>query len=1491
MKIRLIAILLAATFVALISFAAPDVAIPPTTIAATPTVAPSPAVVSPDMTNTGMTSIENDLTNLKLFGHDVFRVNVNSGAAAGNTVPIDYILGVGDTVSILVRGNDNTEYERTSATITPEGFVSLKLVGNVPLANLSLDNARAMLTSQYAKYYRAGQFAVTLEVVQRGTLAVNVVGEVVTPGQYNLPNLSTVFAALAVAGGPTDLGCIRQIRLSRVNEADKVIDAYDFLLQGKRVDLTLKNGDTIFIPMISEKAKLIAVGGEVRRPAKYELLNEETLGRALEIAGGVTPDSSGNARLKRVDKQTKNVTIVDLQIADNQGYILFDGDQITVRRVLTQINDAVSIKGAVNRPGSYSIKQADTVTKLLTMAGGPTADAYVEQAMITSLDIKTGERRQTAIDLRSILAGTEKDVKLVIGDVLQVYKRSELPTSLMDVVWAKGAFLQPGSYLFKPGMKVSDLVQLAFGTVSGAYLRQVQLSRYPAPNTAAIDGTVLRPSVIVIDLEKALAGDKTQNLELQVRDELQVYNSSELPPNLLDQVAIEGAVVRPKSYPYNTGMRVADLVDKAMGPMPDAYLKQAQIFRYPSTISISGAVNVDSLQRSVINVDLSQALMDRNSEQNVLLQPRDVFKVYGIGDLPTDMHDVVRVEGAVSKPASYPIKAGVTMRISDLIDTALGLRSDAYLNQALLYRYPAYTKGATDLNLSVITVDLSKALLPKNKNNDDINIVLKSRDLLKVLSRNDLNGGASDTVTVQGAVWLPGSFPLQTVPPMRVADLVLRGFGVTNDAYLPGTQLYRYPTPTIGDDANVLQPRIILINLAQALVPGNVTDNVLLQPRDVLKIPTRANYVSDLPDEVRIEGEVQAPGNKPYYNGMRVAELIGLAGGITVNAYMANVQIYHYVPGEVASMSTVDMTEILKYGIKENVPGNILLSPRDRVVIRSRADITDLVVHVVGEVNNPKTLPYFKKMKVSDAIFLAGGLKTNVALDHALIMRLNEKDMKEDMLDISLRGVMTHDPTQDIELLSNDRLVIYSQDYVGLKSSVTIDGAINSPGVYPYYGGMRVNNLIFLAKDLLQDSYPTRANLYRLLPDNTTTIIPVNLTLAREKPQGAENILMQPSDRLVVPKRSDMEESKIVKIDGFVRHAGSFSLSVGMKLSDVVSLAGGLKPEAEQKLYLNRVGKPVTEILVTTGANGEVVLNVDPFLQKNDLITVRENSGYMNMTQTVSVAGEVTHAGSFPAFNISRENPVTLKQLLTKDGMTGGLLPTAYPAGIVLYRSERAIRSDEQRLELAKILADMDKRMGLTPNGTGVKGGIETVTPQQANDQNVVNLTSSLAKVLTTDQNSKVVMIVSPRSMTDLVTRITIPINADEILLGKSDAQDIALQPDDIIYVPKRPTIVTVVGGVNMSGSVLYKEGEKMQYYIKGTGGVAIDGDDDRIMIMRMNGLVLTAKNAMTILPGDIIIVPTKFMTNTVKTQSEFENASRVVSQTVLSLLGIARLF
>lgn len=82
-----------------------------------------------------------------------------------------------------------------------------------------------------------------------------------------------------------------------------------------------------------------------------------------------------------------------------------------------------------------------------------------------------------------------------------------------------------------------------------------------------------------------------------------------------------------------------------------------------------------------------------------------------------------------------------------------------------------------------------------------------------------------------------------------------------------------------------------------------------------------------------------------------------------------------------------------------------------------------------------------------------------------------------------------------------------------------------------------------------------------------------------------------------------------------------------------------------------------------------------------------------------------------------------------------------------------------------------------------------------------------------------------------------------------------------------------------------------MQYYIKGTGGVAIDGDDDRIMIMRMNGLVLTAKNAMTILPGDIIIVPTKFMTNTVKTQSEFENASRVVSQTVLSLLGIARLF
>lgn len=1387
MKTRLISSLVAILFVVLIAFAATDTPpIPVSTLGSTfPVETVIPGMVG-DKSMDNAAYFDTDLSNLKLFGHDVFRPNPGATPANGNVIPIDYVLGAGDTVSIIVRGTDNTEYERTNVTISPEGVVSLKLIGNVPLANMSFDRARATLTAKYAEFYKAGQFVVTLEVTQRRTLSVYVLGEVVNPGQYTLPSLSTVFASLTAAGGPTDLGCIRQIKLSRANQADRIIDAYDFLLKGAPVDVQIENGDRIFVPMISEKAKLISIGGEVRRPAKYELLNEETMGRALDIAGGVTPNSSGIARLRRVDNATRNSTIMDLNIDDSAGYKILDGDQIIVRRVLTLLNGAVTIKGAVNRPGSYSIKQASTVAKLLALADGQTADAYVEQALITSMDVKTGARRQTAINVRAILAGTDEDVKLAPDDVLQVYKRSELPSTLMDVVWAKGAVLQPGSYFYRPGMRVSDLVRLALGTVSGAYLKQVHVMRYPASLAVAADGTLLRPSVILIDLEKALTGDKAEDIELMARDELQIYSSSELPSNLLDQVTVEGAIVRPKSYPYQNGMHVADLVKLALGPMPDAYLKQAQIYRYPSMTNIAGSKDPDSLQRSVINFDLSQALMNPLSEQNIQLQPRDLVKIVGIGDLPNDSREEVRVEGSVIHPGKFPIKTG--MRVADLIENAYGLKIDAYLLTA---------------------------------------------------------------------------------------------------------ELNRYPAPAIGVDTNLLQARVILVDLSKALVPGNVDENVLLQPRDVLKVYSRTNFSNDLLDIVRIDGQVENAGSYQYHDGMRVAGLIALAHGITTNAYMSNVQIYHYKSGEAASMDSYDMTDILKYDAKADVPGNVLLSPRDRVVIKSRADVTDLVVHVEGEVNEPKSLTYYKGMKVSDALFLAGGLKPDVALDHAFIMRLNEKTMKEEMLDISLRGVMQQppDPSQNIELLNNDRLVIYSQAYNGDKSNVIIEGAVTSPGSYPFFGGMTVNNLVFLAKDLQQDSYSTRANLYRLLPDNTIRMIPINLLAARENPASADNILLQASDRLVVSKISDVQEPQIVKLNGFVRKAGEFPLSIGMKLSDAVALAGGLKPEAEQKLYLNRVGRPVQEIIATTGEKGMVVVNFDPFLQNNDLITVRENSEYLNMTKTVSVQGAVTHAGSFPAFNITRDNPVTLKQLLAKDGMAGGLLPTAYPSGIVLYRSEKAIRSGEQRLELSKILAEMDQSMGVRPDDNQYKTGDGQMTSDQINTQNVANMSNSLMKVLTTDQNSKVVMIVNPRSMADLVTRITIPINADEILSGKPNALDIALLPDDVIYVPERPTIVTILGGVFQSGSVLYTEGTKVEAYLNQCGGVADDGDVKRIVIMRMNGVVYPAKNVSKIQPGDIIIVPTKFKTNTVKTQSEFENAMRSVSQVALTVLGVARLF
>lgn len=1098
--------------------------IPPTQLnttsaTGTPQVTP-PGTVHPAAPN----MVTGEGLDLPVFGRNLFNNNDKSFEPNPDTpVPSNYQLGPGDTLAVLVY-NGSDEYERSSNVITPNGDIYLKLAGTIPLAQRTLAQAEQDLRKHYAKYYT--KFTLRVDVVGRRTIPIFVMGEVGKPGKYFISSLGTVFTALYAANGPTDIGSLRSIRLVR-QQKSVTLDIYSYLLQGEVVDLPLQSGDTIFVSM---SGKVVALAGEVRRPAKYELRDKDTLDDALRLAGGVSANSSAQIQLSRVGENHER-QVLNLHLPADTAFPMKDGDIVYVGRVLPIVRNAVELKGEVNRPGPYPIEKAGTVGELMKLAEGVTPDAYLDQAIIERLGEDNTQRTQIPVNLRTILGGeANTDVKLQPRDILHVFNRNEL----------------------------SDL---------------------------------------------------------------------------LDSVSIEGEVVKPNKYPYQPGLRISDLMQLAFGPTTEAYLQQAYIYRYP-----------------------------------------------------------------------------------------VGAQSQ------------------------IVSVDLTKALIKDEK-------------------------------------------------------------------------------------------------------------------------------------------------------------------------------------------------------------ANLRLLPRDRLVVKSQQQVTALAINVDGEVANPHTLTYYDGIKISDAIFLCGGLKPNVALDHALLVRLNQETYAEELVEISLRKVLAHDGTQDLLLRNHDRLVVYPNTQMGNKQFVTIEGAVLSPGNYDFIGNMRVSHLLFLAKGLLQNAYAERADLYRLQPDNSINIIPVNLVDASTGLLTDTNPQLMPGDRLVISTRDQMEEPKLVKIDGYVRQPGNFELTMGLKLSDLLHLAGGLKPEADNTIDIYRMeGDKVSTISCkTTIVDGKPAFNIDPLLASNDLVSVRGNASFVKTTETITIDGEVNHPGAYPAYERTKQTPKTLYEILTK---AGGILPDAYPAGIVLYRQQSALYTDRQQTALGNTMRDLDANVGIpmkpaanpaqplptpssqpgsatastppatssntstassaattstttpsssTPSTTTPASGVDdanaklavpsttsttTLTPAQiAKAQSVENASASLAQVLMTDQGNSVVLVIPPRSMQTQQYSLSVPIDAEPILRSKGKRGDITLEPGDIVYVPKRPTTVSVLGGVVSNGSVVYQEGKKMDYYLTAVGGTSPDGEQSRTVIMRMNGLVVPQRLAKTIQPGDIIIVPTKHMLRVISTQGTIQNALRTLSELAISFL------
>lgn len=216
-------------------------------------------------------------------------------------------LGAGDTVSIQVYGQPDMT---TTTLVADDGTIAVPLAGPVQVATLSPSEA----AQRIEKALRDGNFLVdpnvTLNVMQSRSQRVSVLGEVRTPGRYQIESHTPIYDVLAQAGGTTENASdiVYVLRSDRTGQVQRYPVDLRALRNNTLSDLptqTLQGGDSIFVP----KAELFFIYGEVRAPNSYKVEPNMTVEQALVRAGGISERGSRRRiELKRTDASGKTVS-------------------------------------------------------------------------------------------------------------------------------------------------------------------------------------------------------------------------------------------------------------------------------------------------------------------------------------------------------------------------------------------------------------------------------------------------------------------------------------------------------------------------------------------------------------------------------------------------------------------------------------------------------------------------------------------------------------------------------------------------------------------------------------------------------------------------------------------------------------------------------------------------------------------------------------------------------------------------------------------------------------------------------------------------------------------------------------------------------------------------------------------------------------------------------------------------------------------------------
>ncbi len=902
---------------------------------------------------------------LRQFGYEFFL----SKPRLPTSIPVDksYTLGPGDEVFIYIIGApSNMKLPPVlKLTVDREGKIYIPKLGVFYVWGMDLAEAENVISEALKTNIR-------LTVGRLRTFPVYVSGEVRRPGSVLVTGVNTVVDALIMAGGIKRTGTLRDVVVTRKTPKGikKIhIDFYDILLKGKPVDFRVKDGDVIFVKDIGPTA---AVAGKVKRPAIYELKGYETIRDLIRMAGGTLPSSYRYKVTLQRYKNHEYLQIFEGKLTDRSflSQKVRDGDLVFIREVISVPQNAISVEGYTPYPGLYQYKEGMKLSQVLK------PDMFFQDTnskfgLIIRQYPPGSEPKYIPFVPEDILL-RNYDIDLVPSDRIILYKFGSIKnvdkSKIKDIVVLKGEIKYPGIYAYKPGMKLSNVLdanQLLVDTniYFGLIKRTPELGKPPVYITFSLQDII----------------DGIFDIDLKPLDEITFYKFGykDIDFNKVKDVfVIEGEIKYPGVYAYKKKITLNDILTE------DYLLINTNLYfaeierRNPETLEIEKIIKF--VPKDVLT-----------GKEKIEIRPMDVIRFY-----PKYIYTPIKVSGLVKKSAYVPYKEG--MRLSEALayvkfeDDIKKLKVDIYREQGNLkgFSEEAETaKGKAETGKALIRKNIASIhlydVLVKKDSKMDIPLNPGDRIVIRRIDPDEI----VERVFVTGYVKNPGVFKI--TDNTTLYDILKAAGGLRPNAYPEGIIILRESVKEMQrekiaqailrmkqelekEQAGVMQAdltkeelrareaafeakRRLLDEMEKSQVTGRIAGikipkdleklkdspfNILLENGDRIYIPKR-------PVSVLVFGEVYNPSALVYVEGLTVKDYIDSTGGLTRDADIENIFVIK-ADGSVVSSANVNKDVMWKgrnypvWGMPKQYSSNILdyqLSPGDAIIVPTKIHV------------------------------------------------------------------------------------------------------------------------------------------------------------------------------------------------------------------------------------------------------------------------------------------------------------------------------------------------------------------------------------------------------------------------------------------------------------------------------------------------------------------------------------------------------------------------